>query len=48
MEVSQLGGRASTYEPKLDFNSDSVMDSNRAMLILNKISEELNLTSSQF
>tara|TARA_B100000519_G_scaffold190244_1_gene189565 strand:- start:120 stop:614 length:495 start_codon:yes stop_codon:yes gene_type:complete len=41
-EVSQLGGRASTYEPRLDFNSDSVMDSKLgAMFILNKISEEL-------
>ena len=43
-EVSQLGGRASTYEPRLDFNSDSVMDSKLgAMFILNKISEELKL-----
>ena len=41
-EISQLGGRASSYEPKLDYGSEGVMDSKiGAFSILAKISEEL-------
>lgn len=45
-EVSQLGGRASTYMPRLDFGSNTVMDSKiGAFSILAEISKELE---SQF
>ena len=41
-EISQLGGRASSYEPRLDYGSEGVMDSKiGAFSILAKISEEL-------
>ena len=45
-EVSQLGGRASTYMPRIDFGSNTVMDSKiGAFSILAEISKELE---SQF
>ena len=45
-EVSQLGGRASTYMPRLDFGSNTVMDSKiGAFSLLAEISKELE---SQF
>ena len=41
-EISQLGGRAATYEPRLDYNSNNVMDSKLgAFFVLNKISEDI-------
>ena len=41
-EISQLGGRASSYEPKLDYGSEVIMDSKiGAFSKLAKISEEL-------
>ena len=41
-ELSQLGGRASNYEPRLDYGSEGIMDSKiGAFSILAKISEEL-------
>lgn len=41
-EISQLGGKASTYGPRLDHSSDSVMDSKLgAFFVLTKISEDL-------
>jgi len=41
-EVSQLGGRASNYMPRLDFGSDTVMDSKiGAFSLLNEISKDL-------
>ena len=45
-EVSQLGGRASTYMPRIDFGSNTVMDSKiGAFSLLAEISKELE---SQF
>tara|TARA_A100001011_G_scaffold194449_1_gene202845 strand:+ start:791 stop:1285 length:495 start_codon:yes stop_codon:yes gene_type:complete len=41
-EVSQLGGRASTYMPRIDFGSNTVMDSKiGAFSLLAEISKEL-------
>ncbi|MDA0764138.1 MAG: DUF6456 domain-containing protein [Proteobacteria bacterium] len=41
-EISQLGGRASTYEVKSNNNNDNVMDSKLgAFFVLSKIAEDL-------